>query len=1713
MTIVKPWNPIDGETFGQEERLTIRLRGLIRSYPRSVGIVKEFLQNADDAGATFLRVIWDAREHPRQLLPDPRMAALQGPALLFVSDQIFTQADFDAIRRIGESSKSDLGPKTGRFGLGFNTAYNVTDYPGFVSDRWAVVFDPHRRCVDADGEGTGRRWELADLWQFAPDYLLSFAAGGLAQDAPQHPQTIFRLPVRDAAAAAASEICDEPFERQHFDQMLRDLTEVGDELLLFARNILDLRVELVDEAGAHHELLRLTTLDRDEVVAHRARGNAAVEGDIEGNLALWRIAADELTQTTYRHTVEVTSPKKTELRPWQIAAGLFVDNVGELLRLNEAMIRLREKAIPWAGAAIRLELRDDGSLVAATQKGKICCTFPLPEQPEQLSFHLNACFDLDSSRRQLSLDASVYAEADRVRVAWNHALFRHALPQAAALALRSLAPEIATNGPGRFYALWPDLTRGEEPIKTFSAALLTRLADLPLVRTRAGQDVAWEPLGETPLPPPLWGQDLQEALRDDGLRLPDPDVPPRIVRSADIALVRTRRYRPAELRDWLRTDDPLGVRLEQAPRACLRERSHVVDLLQFCLSDRKDDIAGLPLALTCDGLVRTFGRAGELFLADDTTRRIFADHSEWFLEPAVQQHTRLQPCAPAGLHEMTADRVVGRLESRLAIAPGDTIAWDPAGEAPPNAAWLVLVLRYLAEKVPPSFGPRLAAFALFPDPHDRLRCAAGGVLLIPGDDLDRTLRAAITAIGVELVHGGYDVVEAVRIFQSKHPGPITALTGPSLAARLPAVRAGLAALPADSKERAALLDYLAAPRWLDHYGPDELAALRSAPLLATRDDRVTSADAPRVFLPGDFRPPALVDAAIELVDAGPGGRWRPFLERLGVPEIRAGRYLADVIVPGFAALEPELQRAVLLWLRDDADLRAIDHDEPGLRERLAHTPLLRARDGQLHPAVHLHEASDDAPAGPALGRQAWTPDMEFYRGDRDRWRALFAWLGVRKHPRPETLLHDLDALLARDADDREATRRSLADLFLLVHERWATLAESEALRDGLRARAWLPALQQATAAGFVAADDRLYAPGELYPPDALELIAGRGPVFAAPRPPLDPTVVAALGFRAPATEDIVAHLEQLRDLWDRDDHGGLAPDAVRGATNAIYAELGSPERHVPEDIVQSLAARPCVWDPERLRFWQPAHVFAAPVADLFGDLRGYVPGDSDAVRRGLARLGCRPSPDATDIVGALRAIDAKVGGAALSDADLALALRLLRRVLDLEGTGDALAELLVPTSDGRLRRAAEVRIDDAPWLSARIPDGALAFLHPRVGAEVVERLGLRRLSTVTNERLAERPALSGSVDKQHFCRQLTDTIHHRAFRAGVARILAHQGAGRSERLGLLADLRVVATDRLVTHLRVAGVAAPLGAEEVAVFADADQRVVYVSGDHWDSVVVQIGEAINRLLDNALRNLADLEAILRTSPDDIVAQLDHRRVPRLPADATEPEPAPAPAPTTRAALPPNPLMLERTATVEATQTAAPVFDPDVHAAAVALALAHEREAGRNPKPTEKNHPAYDLQSGELSDPNARFIRVVGLDGAWDRLRVVLAANHYSAARIFGRNFWLYVVEHALDPARARVHRLHDPVSRVARFVFDHRWSNQSERNALEMTRYVGWTHIPPGGQRGVIEAVESAGMFIWMHVRLPGGKVERRFYKPGLDQLLDERDASPPHAAR
>ena len=89
-----------------------------------------------------MKVCLDERSHGTETLAYDGLAQFQGPSLLVFNDSTFKESDFESISRIGDSVKRTQVGKTGRFGVGFNSVYHLTDMPSFVSGD-AVFFDPH----------------------------------------------------------------------------------------------------------------------------------------------------------------------------------------------------------------------------------------------------------------------------------------------------------------------------------------------------------------------------------------------------------------------------------------------------------------------------------------------------------------------------------------------------------------------------------------------------------------------------------------------------------------------------------------------------------------------------------------------------------------------------------------------------------------------------------------------------------------------------------------------------------------------------------------------------------------------------------------------------------------------------------------------------------------------------------------------------------------------------------------------------------------------------------------------------------------------------------------------------------------------------------------------------------------------------------------------------------------------------------------------------------------------------------------------------------------------------------------------------------------------------------------------------------------------------------------------------------------------------------
>ena len=140
----------DWVPFHQQEALTTRLANILEEYPVGVGSLREFVQNADDAGASTLVFAVDTRAHASPADASPVATSRTAPSLLVWNDASFSERDFESIISIGRSRKREDGTTIGKYGLGFNVAYHFTDCVQFVSGRSLECFDPHGTAI-SDG--------------------------------------------------------------------------------------------------------------------------------------------------------------------------------------------------------------------------------------------------------------------------------------------------------------------------------------------------------------------------------------------------------------------------------------------------------------------------------------------------------------------------------------------------------------------------------------------------------------------------------------------------------------------------------------------------------------------------------------------------------------------------------------------------------------------------------------------------------------------------------------------------------------------------------------------------------------------------------------------------------------------------------------------------------------------------------------------------------------------------------------------------------------------------------------------------------------------------------------------------------------------------------------------------------------------------------------------------------------------------------------------------------------------------------------------------------------------------------------------------------------------------------------------------------------------------------------------------------------------------
>jgi len=1146
---------VDGKSFYQSETLISRLRGIIRDYPEGVGIIKELIQNADDAKATRVEITLDWRTHQPGTLPDDRMVQLMGPAMLVYNNQVFTDRDFDSIRSLGQSEKAQDLQKTGRFGVGFNAIYHVTDYPSFISRRSLIFFDPHGSAIPGTSrQEPGREWNFVEAGWYDkyPDFMKVYEAGGLPKKAEDFQGTLFRLPLRTDDRANKSEIRKQAFSENNVRELLQELIESGEGLLIFLKSVQEIRVYEIPafSDGTRQEILAILTKNNEEVTEARQKILDSLPDSPDTLLKRCRDNQTALLSLSYRHEIETITNEKTTHSTWRVVSVIRIDEGNELAEVIEAMHKSQEKVIPWAGAATRITASSTEENLKPF-KGKVYCFLPLPLETE-LPIHLNGFFNLNSSRDNLSSDSGQTGK-DRPRAIWNQLIVRHVLSHACANLIADLVEDIGKENPEEFYKLWLvkkiTISKALEDLYCYVAMILYHKS---VVRSAVNQ--SWVTPQTVKILSGDWWKKLLSPLRADNIDISDPPLPQSILSAFKDAGCHIEAFKASDLRQHLAQNKPLGVPLSDAPKPSLRERKWIVDMLGYCISDNYTDLRGLPLAILANDTLQVFGYnpIGTIYIADNTVRQIFATYPEWFLHPDLYNQLSLDN--RNGVSSIDAIEVARKLVNVIDSIQSEEYQWQPDAPNPPNVNWLTLVYRYftnISRKHLPY--EELQKVPLVPGDDEKLH--KGGfyntpLLRLP--DIDNETVATVKYFGVPLVKASPNLEEAIANFINRHPGKLIWLITGYTVTKYIYLRYQQYLPPYDQKYYTSLVNFLSDKRWLTgekNYLPEQHTELRQLPIYLTNSNDIVTLDDDNVYIPGDGYEPPEIAGTLRLLRLGTAKHeWLPFFQMLEVPVLTRARLIRDCLLDEYASFAPDEQLTALAWIRDNlSDARKELQEEPqsfaALKEEIKKARLVRCTDGRLRSATLIYSPESEV-VRHLLGNKAAIPDMEYYSEAAELWLKFFGDLGMRHTPNADDLLACVDNLIqTANRSGVDAVADSCMALFNYIVDNWEDIKEAKVnngtkkLLEALIDKSWLPVernpekVQQYT--GAIVPENRLYRAKDVCFIQDAHLVASQKAIFARQkRDLLKVEIRNELGFQPIEPKMVLDHFDTIIGIWE-----------------------------------------------------------------------------------------------------------------------------------------------------------------------------------------------------------------------------------------------------------------------------------------------------------------------------------------------------------------------------------------------------------------------------------------------------------------------------------------------------------------------------------------------------------------------------------------------------
>ncbi|XP_060062513.1 sacsin-like [Ylistrum balloti] len=412
----------DSDREMDQPSLLEQLKSILDSY-QDAQIIRELIQNADDANASEMQIIYvnDSKEKsPGELQSGCYSEYFRSPALCVYNDEVFNGKDWTYIRSIYRSGKRENAMKVGRFGLGFKSVFHMTDNPVIISGDQILVIDPFRTKKKLGKDcHTLKFKKLCKSVQRKRNYREALVAMkalfghcGFTKESlkDRYHGTLFWFPFR----RSPSELSSKVFEHSDVTELVSMLKKDAHCLPLFLKNISHISFCEKGTCSTSFSVKRIA-LDNEEKISFNLN-LAACKGKLP----------DEDLKAILPVIVTVKDGEIVKKQRWVLCS--YIKGTDGLSKELTVLIENKQLSYsPFVGIAVPVDSTPDIEF-----RGQVFCFLPLPATSENytgLPVHINGFFALSQDRHHVKwpTDDQTYREDAQT---WNRLLCEEVIAEA-----------------------------------------------------------------------------------------------------------------------------------------------------------------------------------------------------------------------------------------------------------------------------------------------------------------------------------------------------------------------------------------------------------------------------------------------------------------------------------------------------------------------------------------------------------------------------------------------------------------------------------------------------------------------------------------------------------------------------------------------------------------------------------------------------------------------------------------------------------------------------------------------------------------------------------------------------------------------------------------------------------------------------------------------------------------------------------------------------------------------------------------------------------------------------------------------------------------------------------------------------------------------------------------------------------------------------------